>query len=99
MQAIGQPALASLVGSAVRADVAGAPVELTVSEVSDATVREGFEVFSVLLTGPAEPIAQNTYPMYHEELGEFEMFVVPVGRAEAGVQYEALFNREVGTGA
>jgi hypothetical protein len=37
--------------------------------------------------------------MYHEQLGEFEMFVVPVGRAEAGVQYEALFNREVGTDA
>lgn len=93
MTALRHASLAPLVGSAVLAEVAGATVELIVTEVSDPDVRGGFETFSVLLTGPPQPIAQATYPMYHPALGGFELFVVPVGRDADGIQYEAVLNR------
>lgn len=95
MTTLEHAALASLTGSTVRAEVAGTMVELTIDEVSDPVVVGGFGSFAVLLTGPPEPIEQATYRMHHAALGDFDLFVVPVGRDERGVQYEAVFNRSV----
>lgn len=54
---------------------------------------EGREQFSLLFRGPAEPLlAQSLWPMEHEELGTFELFLVPVGPdAEGRHRYEAVF--------
>jgi hypothetical protein len=53
------------------------------------------QTFAVLFRGDAAyPLAQDTYRFAHEQLGEFEMFIVPVGRSErSGCYYEAVFNR------
>jgi hypothetical protein len=55
------------------------------------------EKFSLLFAGPLRsPISPNTQRFEHDELGKFEMFIGPVGRAEADLcYYEAVFNRPV----
>ena len=50
--------------------------------------------FSVLFQGPGHVFMQQSiYPIAHEQLGDFELFLVPVGKTERGFQYEAVFNR------
>jgi hypothetical protein len=48
--------------------------------------------FSILFTGPLGPLLpQKTYSFQHEELGSFDLFIVPIGQDEAGTRYEAVF--------
>jgi hypothetical protein len=37
-------------------------------------------------------LGQGVYPLDHEAMGAFELFLVPVGKNERGYQYEAVFN-------
>jgi hypothetical protein len=49
--------------------------------------------FSLVFHGPAEPIvAQQTCGFRHAGLGEFDLFVVPLGVDEQGVRYEAVIS-------
>ena len=49
--------------------------------------------FALLFRGPADQaLPQRIYPFKHEKLGDFEMFIVPVGIDENGRYYEALVN-------
>ena len=55
--------------------------------------RSAMERFSVFFSGPDDrTLAQHTYLLEHEQMGEFEIFLVPVGRDEKGLRYEAVFN-------
>ena len=55
--------------------------------------QQGLERFSVYFKGPATPfLPQHTYNIKHEEMGEFELFIVPLSRNEQGSRYEAVFN-------
>ncbi len=57
-----------------------------------ATARQ--EIFSLMFRGPAGHfLPQHTYTLRHEQLGEFELMLVPVERDEEGFIYEAAFNR------
>ena len=48
--------------------------------------------FSIVFVGPREPILpQRIYRFAHEGLGTFELFIVPIGPDESGMQYEAVF--------
>lgn len=52
------------------------------------------EPFSLTFVGPAEPaLPQQIYPVEHPELGELEMFLVPIGPdpETQGMRYEAVF--------
>ena len=50
------------------------------------------EPFSIFLLGPQDlRFSQGTYPFQHDDLGELAMFIVPIGMAEEGFQYEAVF--------
>jgi uncharacterized protein DUF6916 len=50
--------------------------------------------FSLLFRGPADPVyAQRLYHMTHAALGDMDFFLVPLGRDEKGVSYQAVFNR------
>lgn len=66
-------------------------------ELIEAVKRKGIagqEVFSVLFLGPNEkPFEQGIYPIDHERLGKFELFIVPIERNPKGFFYEAVFNR------
>jgi hypothetical protein len=73
------------------------PTTLTLVEVAEPEPDDqpdGFEVFSLLFRGAAADfIGQGMHPLAHEALGEFELFVVPIGRDGDDIVYEAAFNR------
>ena len=48
--------------------------------------------FTLLFRVPDGPLLpQRTYPFEHENLGHFELFIVPVGSDDVGMRYEAIF--------
>lgn len=48
--------------------------------------------FSLVFLGPVTPVLpQATYRVVHAELGELELFLVPVGSGDEGMLYEAAF--------
>jgi len=67
--------------------------ELELVEVSDGS-SNGHVNFSLLFRGPREPqLRQQIYPVEHDRLGRFDLFIVPVKRDASGLYYEAVFNR------
>jgi len=46
----------------------------------------------VFLDSTSEVLPQGIYPVEHRSLGEFDLFVVPIGRDAAGVRYQAVFS-------
>lgn len=70
--------------------------EAKLVDVSEITKRSRQESFSILFQGPPERIYyQRMMQIEHPELGTGELFLVPVGQTEEGIQYEATFNRIV----
>jgi hypothetical protein len=68
-------------------------VEATGDDFESAKER-GQLRFSALFRGPRDRfLIQRIYLMEHDELGTFEIFLVPVGQNESGFTYEAAFNR------
>jgi hypothetical protein len=52
------------------------------------------ESFSLYFLGPINPVLpQGTYIFQQERLGEFSLFIVPIGRETNGIKYEAVINR------
>ena len=51
----------------------------------------GRHPFSLTFRGPAEsPLPQATYGLEHADLGAFDLFIVPIGRDDGGMIYEAV---------
>jgi hypothetical protein len=80
----------------VKLDVPG-PVDLELVQVKGYMKKpdeqDGMERFSVFFNGPDNPLlAQASYPLEHELMGSFDLFLVPIGRDEKGFKYEAVFN-------
>ncbi|HZG54386.1 MAG TPA: hypothetical protein VEZ40_19960 [Pyrinomonadaceae bacterium] len=73
----------------------GRSVELELVEVeTHGDVAGQTERFSALFRGALDCfLPQNTYRMEHERLGSPEIFIVPVRKDDAGIYYEAVFNR------
>ena len=73
------------------------PVELELTEVkgylSQAHEADGMERFSRFFRGPADRyLEQKTYSIEHEQIGAFELFLVPVSGDVKEFRYEAVFN-------
>jgi hypothetical protein len=48
--------------------------------------------FSLLFRGPLDPaLPQRIYPLRHDAIGALDIFIVPVARTAAGVEYQAIF--------
>ena len=76
---------------------AEAELDLELTEVKGyrhkATEHEGMERFSVYFRGPEAPLLpQKTYTLQHAQMGEFEIFLVPLSPNDQGSRYEAVFN-------
>jgi len=72
-------------------------VELELVEVKGylplAQEQTGMERFSVFFDGPGSVrLPQRLYALAHEQMGEFEIFLVPISGNEQGFRYEAVFN-------
>src|ERR1041385_1994753 len=73
------------------------PVELELTEVKGYLSREhehaGMERFSAFFRGPGDHfLQQKMYSFNHEQMGAFELFLVPVSQDQSGLRYEAVFN-------
>jgi hypothetical protein len=56
------------------------------------TLRQ--EQFSLRFRGDRNKVfQQRIYPMKHDSIGDFDLFLVPIGRDDSGTFYEAVFNR------
>lgn len=48
--------------------------------------------FSLVFRGPRSIVLpQQIYRMEHGQLGDFELFLVPIGPDQAGMRYQAIF--------
>lgn len=73
----------------------GAPIAARLVEVKARSAPPGYEQFSALFIGPALPAwPQGIYRFAHVLLGEVELFMVPVGHAAAGMEYEVCLSRD-----
>jgi hypothetical protein len=76
------------------------PISTVLVTVTDLSPRLGRPLdpgdlrapFSVVFRGPMTPmLPQRIYRLAHDELGEFELFMVPLGPDREGLRYEAVF--------
>ena len=71
-------------------------VELTLESVKDLGSSARHIQFSMIFVGPQNaPAAQGIYRLDHAELGALDLFLVPIGNDQKGVQYEAIVNRSI----
>jgi len=75
----------------------GQRLELELAEVksylSGPEEQRGLERFSIFFEGPtAVVLPQQIYSMDHEQMGAFQIFLVPVAKLEKSIRYEAVFN-------
>jgi hypothetical protein len=67
-------------------------VSVTPGPVAPNDSHRGRVPFSIVFRGALEPVLpQRTYRFEHDELGSFELFIVPIGPDAAGMRYEAVF--------
>jgi hypothetical protein len=69
-------------------------VELQLVEARDVGSTPRQAQFSIVFRGPHNPqLMQSIYKIEHDEIGTFDLFIVPIGRDQNGMYYEAIFNR------
>src|SRR6185369_17124085 len=95
-------AIAPLVGQTFRLRLDdGAAIEIVLESVTESPVTawqppDGApdrQPFTLLFRGPPQfVLPQRIYRFEHETLGELDLFIVPIGRTPAGVNYEAVFS-------
>lgn len=88
-------AFAECVGDTFEIGIEGIPPLATelVEAVESRHAGPTRTAFTLLFRGPPEPIlAQQSFQVRHPRLGQFDLFLVPVGADQAGVRYEAVFN-------
>jgi hypothetical protein len=69
-------------------------VELELTEISELKLHPNQEEFSIVFRGPLDIfLGQGVRAVKHEQMGEFELFLVPIRQDQQGFYYEAVFNR------
>ncbi len=73
------------------------PISLELVRVMETGQRLGPESrqpFSLHFLGPVSPqyLLQHIYRLEHEELGELDLFLVPLGPEAGRMRYEAIFS-------
>lgn len=69
------------------------PTEVELTEVSEIREKPGYEAFSIIFLVPAEiGMRQGLFKTEHDSLGTLELFYVPVGQSEKGLDFESVFN-------
>ena len=58
--------------------------------------NRGWNAFHSGFQGPAEVfLPQHIYSLAHEQMGDFDLFLVPIARDERGFRYESVFNYRI----
>lgn len=76
---------------------AESPLELELRAVegrqSGPGEQGGMERFSLIFHGPGDLfLPQRIYKLEHDEMGEIQIFIVPIGQDADGFEYESVFN-------
>ena len=70
------------------------PVELDLIHISELKLYPRQEEFSLEFRSPLNMfLDQGVHNLSHDQIGDFELFIVPIRRDEHGFYYEAIFNR------
>jgi len=70
------------------------PLELELIEVSELKQYPEQEEFAIVFRGPSNAyLGQGIRMLSHEQMGQFEIFIVPIRQDQHGFYYEAVFNR------
>lgn len=70
------------------------PYALDLVELTKGHCTPRQEQFSLRFRGDRNKVfPQRIYPMKHDSIGDFDLFLVPIGRDDTGTFYEAVFNR------
>lgn len=68
-------------------------IDTKLIEVSDLLLSPRQERFAIVFRGPNETLlGQGSRRFVHDQLGEFELFLVPISQDDQGANYEAVFN-------
>jgi uncharacterized protein DUF6916 len=84
------------VGTPFRVGTEGSGTSLTLT-LFEVTLLGGAgparrQPFSLLFHGPRTPVLpQRIYRFEHEQMGDLEIFIVPIGPDADGMRYEAIF--------
>lgn len=89
-----ESAFTELVGSTFEVmDVPPSTFEVKMTRVVEHAKSDRQEAFSVFFVGPVERfMQQGIRKIRHAQLGELEIFLVPVAKNDEGFEYEAAFN-------
>ena len=69
-------------------------VELELIAISELKVHPQQEEFTIRFRGPLNMfLGQGVRNFTHDQMGQFELFIVPIKQDEQGFYYEAVFNR------
>jgi hypothetical protein len=69
-------------------------IEAELHEVGELMKFPGQQRFAIRFRGPRDPLLnQGTHAFDHDEMGQFNLFIVPVRQDENSSFYEAIFNR------
>lgn len=50
--------------------------------------------FSLFFVGPGDRLLEQRIHLFeHDQIGRFDLFIVPTGRSGKGFEYQAVFNR------
>jgi hypothetical protein len=72
----------------------GNAIDATLIEATPlgASARGGRQPFSLVFLGPLAPVwPQRIYHVEHEALESCDLFLVPIGPRDGGMQYQAVF--------
>jgi hypothetical protein len=70
------------------------PQAMDLIELTNGHSTPGQEQFALRFRGDRSLVfPQRIYSMKHDSIGDFDLFLVPIGRDETGTFYEAVFNR------
>ncbi|MDX6527902.1 MAG: hypothetical protein QOH41_192 [Blastocatellia bacterium] len=71
-------------------------IEAELTEVSEHMISPRQERFSIVFRTSNEALlGQGMHRFEHEQMGSFNLFIVPIQRDETGTYYESVFNRLV----
>ncbi len=69
-------------------------IEAELTKISEHLVSDRQERFAIVFRGPANAfLAQGMRRFEHDQMGELDLFIVPISQDDKGVYYEAVFNR------
>lgn len=74
---------------------AGGHAALVLDRITEQPHRKGVEQFSLLFTTTRERVEEGLHTLVHPALGEFDLFIAPVGSPRERAVFEACFSRHL----